>query len=119
MMESPGLWEDFKRRLTEETEDEEMIREEFEQYQAKTDGIINAMGREIEALKKGQEEMIYDYVDQNMPQWARTPIGWFMEKGILNGDETGKLGLTEKDLRLYTVLYRAIRFVCRLMKVEI
>ena len=120
----PALWEDFKRRLTEETEEIDMeelqrLRTEFEQERAAKDAIINTMGQEIQALKDKHNEMIYNYIDENMPEWAREPVGWFVNKGIIKGESGGELGLTYKELRLYTVMYRAIQFVCKLMKVEI
>ena len=120
MMDQPELWEDFKKRLTEteeiNMEELQRLREDFEKEKAAKNAVINQMGKELAELK-GQE-MIYNYIDDNMPQWAREPVGWFVSKGIIKGEADG-LGLTYKELRLYTVMYRAVRFVCRLMKVEI
>ena len=121
----PALWEDFKQRIAaeegEEIDMEELqkLRAEFEQEKAAKDEIINAMGQEIAALKAKQDEMVYNYIDENMPEWAREAIGWFAGKGIIQGESGGELGLTYKELRLYTVMYRAIKFVCKLMKVEL
>ena len=49
--------------------------------------------------------MIYNYIDNNMPEWARSAVSWAVENGILNGDENG-LNLDDKDLRFITMMYR-------------
>ena len=49
--------------------------------------------------------MIYNYIDNNMPEWAREAVSWAVENGILNGDENG-LNLDDKDLRFITMMYR-------------
>lgn len=46
-----------------------------------------------------QTTMIYDYVDDNMPDWARKAVQAAMDYGALVGDEQGRLGLSYKDLR--------------------
>ncbi|MGI6031149.1 MAG: N-acetylmuramoyl-L-alanine amidase family protein [Eubacteriales bacterium] len=62
------------------------------------------------AVKAGLEdketEMIYNYVDENMPQWAREAVQWAMDQGIVQGDGQG-LALDDRDLRTITWLYRA------------
>lgn len=42
--------------------------------------------------------MVYNYIDENMPEWARASVQKVVDKGILQGDENG-LGLTYGDLR--------------------
>lgn len=51
--------------------------------------------------------MIYNYIDSNMPSWARPTIQKLVDLGLLVGDEEGKLGLTEEMLRMYVVNDRA------------
>lgn len=113
-------WADFKRRLTEteETDMEELekLKREFEEYRRQKDEIINRMGQEIAELKK--PPAIYNYIDENMPEWAREAVGWFSQKGILKGDENG-FNLTYTELRLYTAMYRAVRFICGIVNVKI
>ena len=50
---------------------------------------------EITALKaevnKANSKMIYNYVDSNMPDWARPTIQKMMDKGFLKGNENGEL----------------------------
>ena len=49
--------------------------------------------------------MIYNYVDKNMPVWARAAVKWAMNTGILKGDGDG-LNLNDKDLRTITMMWR-------------
>ena len=60
-----------------------------------------------ERLEKVENPMIYDYVDDNMPEWARPTIQKLVDKGFLKGDEEGKLGLTEDLMRMFIVNDRA------------
>ena len=49
----------------------------------------------------------YDYIDENMPEWAIPTITKLVDKGFLKGDEEGKLGLTEDLMRLLVINDRA------------
>ena len=70
---------------------------------------------EMQTLKKrmsdtpGEEgdTMIYNYVDENMPEWARGTIQKLMDNGYLQGDENGALGLNDTMLRLLVINDRA------------
>ena len=66
---------------------------------------------EITALKaevnKANSKMIYNYVDSNMPDWARPTIQKMMDKGFLKGNENGELGLTDELLQVFVVNDRA------------
>ena len=53
-----------------------------------------------------QTTMVYDYVDDNMPDWARTAVQAAMDCGAVQGDEKGCLGLSYKDLRAICREYR-------------
>ena len=96
----PELWDNFKKRLT-GSEDLTM-----EQYNELKD-LINAQAAKIADLQDVnrqlvavvQTTMIYDYVDDNMPDWARKAVQAAMDYGALVGDEQGRLGLSYKDLR--------------------
>lgn len=61
----------------------------------------------VEAVIKEDEVMIYNYIDENMPEWARAAVQFMVEQGVVEGDGNG-LGLTESDLRHLTWLYRII-----------
>ena len=47
---------------------------------------VKILAVEVNALR---HPMIYDYIDENMPQWARPTIQKLCEKGFLKGDEGG------------------------------
>ncbi len=103
-------------------------RDDMELYQrvkseiasAIADGIANGFGIETEGvltmtqyeeLKREIEElknkMIYNYIDDNMPEWARPTIQKLVDKGYLKGNEEGELGLTDEMLRIFVVNDRA------------
>ena len=56
--------------------------------------------------ERGDDVMIYNYIDENMPEWARPTIQKLVEKGFLVGGESG-LNLTEEMLRIFVVNDRA------------
>ena len=51
--------------------------------------------------------MIYNYIDNNMPKWARGAVKWAVDNNILKGDGDG-LNLDENDLRYIVWMYRLI-----------
>ena len=59
------------------------------------------------AVDKINSKMIYNYVDSNMPDWAKPTVKKMMSKGYLNGDDEGKLGLTDELLRVFVINDRA------------
>ena len=61
-------------------------------------------------LAKLENKMIYNYIDNNMPGWARPTIQKMVDKKLLAGDEKGELGLTDEMLRTYVILDRAGTF---------
>ena len=58
-------------------------------------------------LQKLEGKMIYNYVDKNMPEWAVPTVKKLIEKGLLQGNEKGELGLTDSDLKQFVVNDRA------------
>lgn len=85
----PELWENFKKRLT-GREDLTM-----EQY------------NELKQLIQSQQPIIYNYMDENMPSWAKPTIQKLMNKGFIVGDDEGKLGLTMDAIRIFVANDRA------------
>ena len=57
---------------------------------------------------KGETPMIYNYIDENMPEWAREAVQWAADNGIVKGDGKG-LKLDDKDLKVIVWLYRAFK----------
>ncbi len=66
---------------------------------------------ENEALKERvarlENPVIYNYIDDNMPEWARDAVRWCVDNGIVRGtDANGSLGLDYDKLWLCVVIYR-------------
>ncbi len=71
------------------------------------DDLEMAQYEELNArINRLENPMIYNYIDDNMPQWARETVSKLVDKGFLNGDEEG-LNLTEEMLRLLVINDRA------------
>ena len=84
-------------------EDEPMTTEE----KAKFNELVKAVSSLAERVERLDSKMVYGYVDDNMPSWARPTIIKLMDKGILKGDEKGNLNLDENMLRTLVILDRA------------
>ena len=76
---------------------------QYEELKALLSGLSNR-------ISKIENKMIYNYIDKNMPDWARPTIQKMVDKKILVGDEKGELGLTDEMLRTYVILDRAGTF---------
>ncbi|NDO45955.1 peptidoglycan recognition family protein [Clostridium sp. MD294] len=57
----------------------------------------------IENDEKEGAEMIYNYIDENMPNWAKSTVQKLIDKGALKGNEKGELLLTGTMLRLFVI----------------
>ena len=67
------------------------------------EGICDYLG-----VQPGKEtDMIYNYIDGNMPEWARPTIQKLVDKGYLRGNEHGELGLTDTMFKVFVVNDRA------------
>ena len=94
-------WYEFKEKL--KGEDLTMAQyEELKNEISQLTETVKVLATELHELK---HPMIYNYIDNNMPEWAREAVSWAVENGILNGDENG-LNLDDKDLRYITMMYR-------------
>ena len=94
-------WYKFKEKL--KGEDLTMAQyEELKNEISQLTETVKVLATELHDLK---HPMIYNYIDKNMPEWARSAVLWAVENGILNGDENG-LNLDDKDLRFITMMYR-------------
>lgn len=78
--------------------EEEIDMEELEKLRATVEqltAIVNELANPF----------IYNYIDENMPEWAREAVQAAVDKGAIQGDGGG-LGLDYKDLRHITMLHR-------------
>lgn len=100
-------WQGFKNMIE---EDEAMTAEERQEFEAMKNeleyykSVIDILGDRITRL---ENPMIYNYIDQNMPEWARPTIQKLVGKGVLVGNGNGELGLTDNDLKQFVVNDRA------------
>ena len=86
------MWENFKEKI-EEGEDLDM--EKYQELKKE----ISALNEEIRNLKS---PMIYNYIDDNMPDWAKPTVKKLVDKNVLKGDENG-LNLTEDLMRMLVI----------------
>ena len=94
--------------IVEESEDLTMsqyteLKELIEKQAAEINDLRNVNQQLVNVV---QTTMIYNYVDDNMPDWARTAVQAAMSFGAIRGDENGRLGLSYKDLRAICREYR-------------
>lgn len=73
----------------------------------KTEDLTMAQYEELKQMIQAQKPMIYDYMDDNMPSWAKPTIQKLMDKGFLVGDDEGRLGLTMDAIRIFVANDRA------------
>lgn len=70
--------------------------------------IISKQEKEITALKAKLDKVdtyIYNYIDDNMPKWAKPTIKKLVDKGVLVGDDNG-LNLNKIMMRILVILDR-------------
>ena len=70
--------------------------------------IISKQAAEIECMKAKLDKVdtyIYNYIDDNMPNWAKPTIKKLVDKGVLVGDDNG-LNLNKIMMRILVVLDR-------------
>lgn len=85
-----------------ESDDKPMTQQE----RVKFNELVGIIDRLADRITKLEQPMIYNYIDKNMPEWARPTVQKLVDKGILKGDENG-LHLTDSDLRQFVINDRA------------
>lgn len=85
----------------------EELKNRIDEMSINLTSIINDMDSKIEKLSN---PMIYAWVDENMPEWARDTVTKLMQNGYLKGDDEGKLNLNYDMLRIMVILDRAGAF---------
>lgn len=56
------------------------------------------------------DKMIYNYIDENMPEWARESVQWAVDNKILAGNGEG-LNLDDKDLKVICWMHRMYQLI--------
>lgn len=59
------------------------------------------------SVDKLSNPMIYNYIDANMPEWARDAVQWAVNNGIIKGDGNG-LALDDDKLWMIVVMKRIV-----------
>lgn len=78
----------------------------LQQQTAAQTEIIQALRSIVETMQgETTGRMIYNYIDSNMPEWARPAVQWAVGQGIVQGTGEG-LGLDDRDLRYIVMMYR-------------
>ena len=94
---------------TEQKEDNAMTQQEREKFNALVEAVENlthTVDKLADRIRTLENPMIYNYIDENMPLWARDTIQKLVNKGLLVGDENG-LHLTDNDLKQFVINDRA------------
>lgn len=87
--------------------EEEIDMEQLKKLQEEIAYLEKVADSLADRITKLEHPMIYAYVDQNMPEWARPTIQKLKDKGLLKGDENGLLRLTDEMLTQFVVNDRA------------
>ena len=102
---------EMKQYPYDEQEDEEMTAEEKAKITAIDDSLTNLyklVADMRKTLDKAINPMVYNYIDDNMPQWAHEGVQWCVDNGIISGTGDG-LGLDDKDLKYCTMIMRIMK----------
>ena len=112
---NPEQWINFKNILK---EDEPMTADEKKEFSElktmlnnvadKQKAIDESLSNLYEIVKAIKKPMIYNYIDENMPEWAREGVQWCVDNGIITGTGDG-LGLDDKDLKYCTMIMRIMK----------
>lgn len=89
-------WYEFKDLLK---ESEELTMSQYDELKK----MISDLSNKVDRL---ENPMIYNYIDDSIPEWARPTIQKLVNKGVLQGDNNG-LNLTDELLRLLVINDRA------------
>lgn len=87
-------WYEFKKML----DKEELTMSQYEELKNEISELTETVKLLAQELYNLKNPMIYNYIDDNMPEWARASVKKAVDKGIIKGDDNG-LNLTYNDLR--------------------
>ena len=91
-------------------EEEEIDMEEVRKLQKQIDELTSDLAVVMEHVRRLDNPMVYNYIDENMPSWAKNAVRWAVNNKIIIGtgkDENGNmlLGLTDEKIWTLQVLY--------------
>ena len=88
------------------TDEEGISMSQYEELKNEISQLTETVKILATELHNVKNPMIYNYIDENMPKWAREAVRKAVDKGILKGEDEG-LNLTYSDLRTIVREYRA------------
>ncbi len=77
---------------------EELTVAQYEELKAEIRDLTETVKLLVVEVANLKNPVIYNYIDKNMPDWAKASVQKAVDKGIVLGDESG-LRLTDNDLR--------------------
>lgn len=80
--------------------------------------LYDIVNKQEERIRKQEQPMIYNYIDKNMPKCYHEGVQFCIDNGIIEGTGEG-LGLNDDRLWFCTAIMRAVRFVAKLIKVQL
>lgn len=78
--------------------EEELTMTQYEELKNELENVKELAKALNDIVYNLNNPMIYNYIDDNMPEWARPSVQKAVDKGIIKGEENG-LNLTYSDLR--------------------
>lgn len=88
------------------TRSDELTMSQYEELKSMIGNLSNMIQTLDSKVQKMENPMIYNYIDENMPEWAKPTVQKLVNKGVLKGSENG-LNLTEDLMRNLVVNDRA------------
>lgn len=95
-------WNEFKNLLK---ESEGLTVSQYDELKHEISELTETVKLLATELHNIKNPMIYNYIDDNMPNWARDAVKWAVDNNILKGDGDG-LNLDDKDLRYIVMIKR-------------
>ena len=81
------------------TGSDELTMSQYEELKSMIGNLSNMIQALNSKVQKMENPMIYNYIDGNMPDWAKPTIQKLVNNGMLKGNENG-LNLTEDLMRI-------------------
>lgn len=101
-------WRGFKERIL--NAEEEFTMSQYQEIMDKLSAVSDGMNLLSDRVNKLENPMIYNYIDNNMPEWSRETIQKLKNKGIICGSGDNELCLNDTMLRILTILDRTGAF---------
>ena len=97
------IWKEFKLMIKER---EELTMAQYEELKKEIRELTETVKILATEVAEHKNPMVYNFIDDNMPSWARPTIQKLVDQGYLKGDENG-LNLTDELLRILVINDRA------------